>query len=60
MNKSCYTCMVRKENCGISKELSPIEWLDHVCVMWFPRNDMLKMVLDKTTIKEKEKQNDRD
>jgi hypothetical protein len=39
-NRNCYTCKVRKENCGKAKKLSPADWTRHVCVMWFPRDDM--------------------
>jgi hypothetical protein len=47
MNRNCYTCSVRKENCGEAKALRPMEWLDHVCVLWFPKDDMVKVILDK-------------
>jgi hypothetical protein len=59
MNKNCYTWSVRKENCGEAKNISPLDWTRHVCVMWFPRDDMLKMILDKKTAKEKENIYDR-
>jgi hypothetical protein len=36
MNRNCYTCRVRKENCGEVKKISLDDWTRHVCVMWFP------------------------
>jgi hypothetical protein len=54
-NKNCYTCKVRKENCGEAKKISPEGWTRNVCVLWFPRDDMGEVVLDKA----KENRHDR-
>jgi hypothetical protein len=45
-NRNCYTCRVRKENCGEAKRVSPERWTRRVCALWFPRNDMMFPVLD--------------
>jgi hypothetical protein len=38
-DKNCYTCTVRKENCGEARRISPVDWTRHVCVLWFPHAD---------------------
>jgi hypothetical protein len=52
MRKNCYTCSVRKENCGAAKKISPMDWTRHSCALWFPRDDMGTAVPGKAVSKE--------
>jgi hypothetical protein len=51
--KRCFTCKgfrkksnTGKRYCATAHELSPGEWLDHVCDKWVLRNDIGKVVLN--------------
>jgi hypothetical protein len=41
LRRNCYTCKVRKENCGEAKRIGSMDWTRHVCASWFPRDDMM-------------------